>query len=70
MSGICIFLGGNLIIWSAKKQALVSRSSIESEYRALALVATEIVWVQQLFQELQVPLQMTLPVLSCDNLGA
>ena len=70
MSGICIFLGGNLINWSAKKQASVSRSSTESEYRALASAATEIVWMQQLLQELQAPLQMTPPVLWCNNLGA
>ena len=57
MSGICIFLGGNLSNWSAKKQASMSRSSIESEYRALALAAIEVVWVLQLLQELQVPLQ-------------
>ncbi|XP_071695808.1 uncharacterized mitochondrial protein AtMg00810-like [Rutidosis leptorrhynchoides] len=41
--GYSIFLGGNLVSWSAKKQPTVSRSSCESEYRALANTAAEIV---------------------------
>uniref|UniRef100_A0A2N9IBB1 Integrase catalytic domain-containing protein n=1 Tax=Fagus sylvatica TaxID=28930 RepID=A0A2N9IBB1_FAGSY len=34
-SGFLVYLGHNAITWSAKKQATVSRSSTESEYRAL-----------------------------------
>ncbi|XP_021971100.1 uncharacterized mitochondrial protein AtMg00810-like [Helianthus annuus] len=41
--GYSIFLGGNLISWSAKKQPTVAKSSCESEYRAMANTAAEIV---------------------------
>ncbi|KAF5447453.1 hypothetical protein F2P56_033007 [Juglans regia] len=37
-----IYLGENLVSWSAKKQPTVSRFNCESKYRALGLVAAEI----------------------------
>jgi hypothetical protein len=30
-TGYCTFVGGNLVTWRSKKQAVVSRSSAESE---------------------------------------
>ncbi|XP_062089689.1 uncharacterized mitochondrial protein AtMg00810-like [Humulus lupulus] len=35
-SAFCIFLGMNIVSWSSYKQKIVSRSSIESNYRILA----------------------------------
>ena len=68
-SGYCVFLAGNLISWSSKKQHVVARSSTESEYRSLALATAEIIWIQSLLQELGVRLAGC-PVLWCDNIGA
>ena len=47
------------IIWSlghprTKKQTAVSGSSTESEYRALALATSEVIWLKQLLSELNV----------------
>ena len=67
--GYSIFLGGNLVSWSAKKQPTVSRSSCESEYRALANTAAEIIWVTHLLRELHV-LPSGRPTLLCDNRSA
>ena len=41
-SSILVFFGNSPITWSAKKQATVSRSSIEAEYRALASATAEL----------------------------
>ncbi|KAJ1695555.1 hypothetical protein LUZ63_012253 [Rhynchospora breviuscula] len=68
-SGYSIFLGRNIISWSAKKQATVSRSSTEAEYRGLAITCTELLWVQFLLQELKFK-PNTPPVMWCDNVGA
>ncbi|KAJ4761435.1 hypothetical protein LUZ62_071810 [Rhynchospora pubera] len=68
-SGFCIYLGNNIISWSAKKQPTVSRSSTEAEYRSLALACTEIMWLQYMLKELGVNLSSA-PTLWCDNIGA
>ncbi|XP_026432729.1 uncharacterized protein LOC113330081 [Papaver somniferum] len=51
-SGYCIYFGGNLISWSARKQKTVSKSSTESEYRGIAIATSELIWIQSLLQEL------------------
>jgi hypothetical protein len=65
----CIFLDKNLISWSCKKQATVSRSSIEAKYKALANAAAEVKWLQSLLHELGQSCSSS-PVLWCDNIGA
>ena len=44
-SGYGVFLGQNLISWSAKKQNMVFRSSTKVEYRSMALAADELYWL-------------------------
>ncbi|XP_028805888.1 uncharacterized protein LOC114760767 [Neltuma alba] len=68
-TGYCVFVGGNLVSWKSKKQNVVSRSSAEAEYRAMAQSVCEIIWIYQLLKE--VGLKTTLPAkLWCDNKAA
>jgi len=67
--GFAVFLGSNVISWSARKQPTVSRSSTESEYKSMANATAEMIWVEQLLGELGVKLKSR-PRLWCDNLGA
>ena len=68
-SGYSIYLSDNLVSWSAKKQPTVSRSSYESEYRALATTATELLWLTHLLHDLKVPISPK-SILLCDNRSA
>ncbi|XP_048632934.1 uncharacterized mitochondrial protein AtMg00810-like [Brassica napus] len=42
ISGFCIFVGNSLISWKSKKHDVVSHSSAEAEYRAMATAALHI----------------------------
>ncbi|GKB12485.1 ribonuclease H-like domain-containing protein [Tanacetum coccineum] len=55
-SGYCVFLGDNLLSWSAKRQHTPSRSSAEVEYSGVANVIAETVWLRNLLRELHTPL--------------
>ncbi|KAF7151361.1 hypothetical protein RHSIM_Rhsim02G0160900 [Rhododendron simsii] len=64
-----IYLGGNAISWSSRKQRSVSRSSTEAEYRAVGTTTAELLWLQPLLGELGVSITKS-PVIYCDNVGA
>lgn len=67
-TGACIFVGSNLVSWTAKKQSTLSRSSSEAEYRALATTTAELRWFSYFFRELNIFLHP--PSLFCENLSA
>jgi hypothetical protein len=61
-----MFLGTSLIFWKSKKQDRVSKSSTESEYRAMSSTCFEIVWIRGLLTELGFPPNAPTP-LHADN---
>ncbi|KAJ9538691.1 hypothetical protein OSB04_031424 [Centaurea solstitialis] len=68
-TGFCVFVGDSLISWKSKRQSVVSRSSTEAEYRAMAITTTELVWMRQLLKDFDVA--VTDPtLLFCDNKSA
>jgi hypothetical protein len=67
-SGYAVFLGDNLVSWSAKRQTVVSRSSAEAEYRAIANGMAEATWLRQLLHELQTLLSRC-TLVYCDNIS-
>ncbi|KAK4364279.1 hypothetical protein RND71_015637 [Anisodus tanguticus] len=67
-SGYCMFLGNNLVSWSAKRQATLSRSSTEAEYRGVANVVSESCWLRNLLLELHCPIQKA-TLVYCDNIS-
>jgi len=53
-TGFCIYFDTNLISWSTHKQEIVSRSNREVEYKVVAVVMTEILWLKSLLHELHI----------------
>ena len=45
ITGYCVFLCDFLVSWKSKKQAIVSKSSSEVEYRAMAMITCELQWL-------------------------
>ena len=69
VTGYCLFLNGSLVSWKSKKQNTLSKSSAEAEYRALASVTSEIVWVLKILRDLN--WEQFLPVkIFCDSQAA
>src|SRR5262249_11440018 len=54
-----MFVGKNLVSWKSKEQNVVSRSSAESEYRAMTQFVCELMWIYKLLSE--VGLKVSIP---------
>ena len=60
------FIGNSPVSWNSKKQSSTSRSTCESEYRALAQCSCEAIWLRRLLGELKI-LDNKPTNLYCDN---
>nr|GFA09954.1 NBS-containing resistance-like protein [Tanacetum cinerariifolium] len=65
----CVFLGDNLLSWSAKQQVTLSHSSAEAKYQGVTNVVAETAWIWNLLLELHAPLS-TATLIYCDNVSA
>ncbi|GKE63013.1 ribonuclease H-like domain-containing protein [Tanacetum coccineum] len=53
ITGYCVFMCGSLVSWKSKKQNTISKSSTEAEYRALAYVTSEVIWILKILKDLK-----------------
>ncbi|KAG7539387.1 Reverse transcriptase RNA-dependent DNA polymerase [Arabidopsis suecica] len=69
LTGWFIQLGGSPLSWKTQKHGVVSRSSAEAEYRAMADTVSELLWLRELLPALGIP--CTKPItLHSDSLSA
>ena len=68
-TGYCTYVGGNLVTWHSRKKNVISCSSAEAKYRAMAATAREMVWLHSFVQDLGIKTPMPMPM-HCDNQAA
>ncbi|KAD7478862.1 hypothetical protein E3N88_01998 [Mikania micrantha] len=68
-TGYVLMFGGAPVSWKSKKQSVVSRSSAEAEYRAMAATVSEALWFRWLLTELDAT-QDSPTIMFCDNEAA
>ncbi|GMI98031.1 cysteine-rich RLK (RECEPTOR-like protein kinase) 8 [Hibiscus trionum] len=68
-TGNCVYLGNNIVAWTSKKQKVVSRSTMEAEYRSIADTASEITWLRALLHDLGIK-QAKPPIIWSDSISA
>ncbi|GJV33969.1 ribonuclease H-like domain-containing protein [Tanacetum coccineum] len=52
VSGYFVFVNGCLSSWKSKKQATLSKSSVEAEYSAMASATCEVMWILKVLKDL------------------
>ncbi|GLT82755.1 hypothetical protein SLE2022_011040 [Rubroshorea leprosula] len=68
-TGYYICLRHSLVSWQSKKQSIVSRSSVEAEYRAMGSTVSELTWLKSLLYDLGIYHSKPM-TLFCDNQAA
>lgn len=61
-TGVCLKLGSPLIYWQAKKHIATSKSTTMEEYRALASITTDIMWLKYFLSDLHVEVINVVPI--------
>lgn len=68
-TGYCVYMGTSLVTWKSRKQQVVSRNSTEAEYRSMADVTCDVIWLQRLLKDFKVK-EVQVAKLFCDNKSA
>ena len=63
-----MFLGDSLVSWKSKKQVTIARSSAEAEYKAMANVTSEVLWLVKLLKDFHI--DVASDKLMCDSQAA
>ena len=69
LTGLVVYCAGVPVAWKSKGQKTVSLSSTESEYYAISELCTEIIYIKQLLEFLQVTINYPI-IIRVDNVGA
>jgi hypothetical protein len=62
-------LGNYLVAWLSKKQGSISLSTTEAEYIPVATCCTQVLWMIQTLEDLEVKYTAPIPI-HCDNTSA
>eukprot|EP00253_Pinus_taeda_P001482 PITA_01482 len=68
-NGGAFYMGFRLVSWFSKKQSSISLSTVEAEYVAIASCCTQLLWMMQTLQDIQITCTPPIPIL-CDNTSA
>ncbi|GJU66862.1 ribonuclease H-like domain-containing protein [Tanacetum coccineum] len=69
VTGFCVFMGKTLVSWKSKKQATISKSSSEAEYRSMSSASCKVVWLGNMLHSIGLK-GLYLVELCCDNSSA
>ena len=68
ITGYVVLLAQGPVCWSSRKQKTVALSSTEAEYMVMSDTSRQLIWIQNLFEEIDFPIDGI--DLHCDNQGA
>jgi len=68
-SGGAFFMGPRLVSWFSKKQSSIALSTAKAEYVATVPCCTQLIWMIQILQDLQINCTPPISIL-CDNISA
>eukprot|EP00253_Pinus_taeda_P002413 PITA_02413 len=68
-SGGAFYMGSRLVSWFSKKQSSIALSTVEAEYVAATSCCTQLLWMMQTLQDIQITCTPPISIL-CDNTSA